>query len=514
MLRQRETFSKNSMQIRHNVYLFTIFLLLSSFTQGHARDLPEGQEVRTEVILGVDKVKRLDFNPHTRVEIGNPQILNYRIAPQRREITLQGLNAGNTSVIVREEGTGDIRARYLVTVTATDQSRLVQELRDKIGDVEGIEIGIKGGDVYVGGHIVVPNDIGRVAVVLEPYQRDVLILVELSPHTQRVIAQRMQEEIQNAGMRDVTVRVVNGLFWLEGVVTSNARKALAETKANALIPDQIESLARRTDSVARAQRAAMVHNFISVNPQSQPTPLPRMVKITVQFVELTRNYSRIFGFSWNPLLTGTGGEINIGRTGGGDVQSRSRGTLAATISNLFPKLASARDAGYARVIQSGVIVIKDGVTGNLSKETEIPFGLGSGDFLRAETATAGFSLEVTPQILQEEQIDLNLGIDVAASVGDPPQTTKNSVATNLMVRSSESAVVGGIAVNKTSTDYDKDPPFGTPSFEESTPLFSFLRSKAHRSERSQFVVFITPEIIQSASEGTAEVMQKFRQRGR
>lgn len=497
--------------------ILSILTLFFWVTPTMSQDIPEEQEREIEVVLGVDKIERLDFTPHTRVEIGNPQVLDYRIAPQRREVILQGLNTGNTSVTIRQDGTGDIRARYLVSVVATDQSRVVQELRDLLGDIEGLEIGIKGDFVFVGGNIVVPNDIGRVVVILDNFP-EVLRLVELSPQSQRIIAERMQDEIQDSGLRDVTVRIVNGLFWLEGVVRSNEHRALAERIANAYIPDQIESLARRADAVQAARGRDIIQNFIAVNPEAVPSPIPQLVKISAQFVELTRNYNRIFGFSWTPLMTGTGGEINIGRTGQGDVQTRSSGTLAATISNLFPKLASAKDAGYARVLQSGVVVIKEGVEGRISKTTETPFSLGTGEFTRAEAASAGFNLVVTPQILQDEQVDLNMGVTVSATTaGDPPETTSNEIATNLIVRSNESAVVGGVAINSTATDYDKDPPFGVAQFDPNAggvPLFSFLRSKAYRTNRSQFVVFVTPEIIQSASEGTEEIKQKFRRRGR
>ena len=49
-------------------------------------------------------------------------------------------------------------------------------------------------------------------------------LYELSPHTQRVIAKKMQSEINRAGMKDVTIRIINKVFWLEGVVSSEAEK--------------------------------------------------------------------------------------------------------------------------------------------------------------------------------------------------------------------------------------------------------------------------------------------------
>ena len=69
-------------------------------------------------------------------------------------------------------------------------------------------------------------------------------------------------------------------------------------------------------------------------------------------------------------------------------------------------------------------------------------------------------------------------------------------------------------VNKNSTDYDKDPPGGVTEIENAKPLFTFLRSKSMTSTKSQFVVFITPEIVDSAAEGADEIKRKFRRRRR
>ena len=92
---------------------------------------------------------------------------------------------------------------------------------------------------------------------------------------------------------------------------------------------------------------------------------------------------------------------------------------------------------------------------------------------------------------------------------------ENKIETTLVVKSKDTAVVGGVVINKSSNDFDRDPPFGAPKFDEeqqNLPLFSFLRSKAYVSNRSQFVFFVTPELIESASDGSEEIKRKFRQR--
>ena len=469
-------------------------------------------EKAVEVILGIDKIEQLDFAPDTRIQIGNESVLRTTLIPQRREVILQGLRAGKTSVVIRDS-VGNIKARFLVTVTATSQSKIVQELRDFIGDVEGIEIGIKSGVVYVGGKIVVPEDIGRVVTIIKQNKfSNVLFLVEVSRQTQELIAQKMQEEIQRNQLKDVTVRLVNGLFWLEGIVASEAEKNLAEQIAKAFFPAQLPSLAERTDAVKTAVKAP-IQNFIVINQKKPPPSVPKLVKVTAQFVELNKNYSKIFGFRWEPSLTANEGGIQIGRTVGGEVRTRTQGSLEATISNLFPKLSSAKSAGYARIVQSGVIFIKDKTEGTINKTEDIPFSLGSGEFTKSEKAQAGFTLRVKPTLLPEDKIDLNMGIDIKASSGDPPRTLTNSISTAIIIKSKESAVVGGVVVGSNNRDFDK-PSGNEEAPEGSTPLFSFIRSKNLTTSKSQFVVFVTPEIVESAAEGAAEIRRKFRYRGR
>lgn len=78
-------------------------------------------------------------------------------------------------------------------------------------------------------------------------------------------------------------------------------------------------------------------------------------------------------------------------------------------------------------------------------------------------------------------------------------------------------MIGGISINKSTTNYDKDVPGGTGDTavdaESGSALFNFLRSKSITKSKEQFVVFITPEIIGSASEGTESIKRKFRKRG-
>ena len=100
------------------------------------------------------------------------------------------------------------------------------------------------------------------------------------------------------------------------------------------------------------------------------------------------------------------------------------------------------------------------------------------------------------------------------------RVTSNEIKTNLTVKSKDSAVIGGIMQSNSATNYDKnDPDSGAEATTDSdsgqaASLFNLLRSKSYTTQKSQFVVFITPEILDSASKGTEEIRKKFRKRER
>ena len=69
----------------------------------------------------------------------NESLLGLIVSPAKREITFRGAKQGKTSVTIRDAA-GDIRDKFIVDITATGVSGKVMELRQLIGEVEGIDI--------------------------------------------------------------------------------------------------------------------------------------------------------------------------------------------------------------------------------------------------------------------------------------------------------------------------------------------------------------------------------------
>ncbi len=473
-----------------------------------------------EVAMGIDVIEKIEFDFSTKITIGNEALLRIIAIPSKRELVFKGLKPGRTNVTIRDT-VGDVRLQYTVVVTATGKSNVVSELRELIGDVEGLEIGIRGGKVVVGGEIVVPDDIGRVSQVLASYP-EVLTLIELSPQTQRVIARKMTDELSKNNLKDVTVRIVNKTYWLEGVVSNKEKKGLAVTIAKAYLPPKIVNLSAGSNRYSTPNSDEII-DFIAINEKKEPQPTPKMIKITSQFVELSKSYNKVFAFKWAPLMGEDNSQISFGQTASGNITGRqSQGTLSATISNLFPKLNAAKSAGYARTIQSGMVIVREGFKegGRISKRTSIPYALGTGDFTKASSAEIGLDLDVKPKLLEQEKLELGIVLNVSVQIPSgsaAPVTTTNSINTNVVLKSKESAAIGGIVQNTSTTDYDNTgndpaPISATAGQSPASPLFRLYRSKSYSTNKSQYVIFVTPEIIESAAAGTEEIRKKFRRR--
>ena len=491
------------------------------------RDETEGLADKRRILLstGEDRAVDLDFEVNAGaagISIGNPQVVATTLVKigEQRQLVFKPLKAGETNVTIRDAD-GTLRLIFSVRVTGTNLLRVAGEVRTLLRDIEGIDIRIVGPKVIIEGEVLVPADFGRMIQVLRDptYDKLVLNLVSLSPLALSVLAKRIQDDIQTFA-QNVKTRVVNGKIFLEGSVDNADQANRAKRVAELYLPElrPASPLENAPEGVLRLPPnvTGLVQNFIVVNPPP-PKRLERLVKITVNFVELSKDYNRVFGFKWQPGFSADP-TIQIGNNQSGQVGA-TQASFTGTLSSLFPKLESAQKAGYARVLKTGTLIVRSGQPARLNEQTEFPFLVqqGNGQVAAAKQGV-GLVLAVTPQVIGQNddvQLDLNMNqINLVgrAPSGSAPITSTHAVETKLYIRSGESAAVAAVSSSDVGTDFNKDDPrpgvfqdTGTPG-----PLFTLMRSKAYRKKKSQFVIFVTPQIIENASEGTDDLKKNYR----
>src|SRR5205085_2398181 len=109
---------------------------------------------------------------------------------------------------------------------------------------------------------------------------------------------------------------------------------------------------------------------------------------------------------------------------------------------------------------------------------------------------------------KSDSVGLTITFSLKSLVGQTekgPLISNSTIQTKVTVRSSQSAAIGGLVGNDASTAYNR-----LPKGVSENPILSLYASKQFQHNQSQFVVFITPVIMNSASEGSDEIKKKFR----
>jgi pilus assembly protein CpaC len=491
-------------------------------------DLTDGEADKRRILLatGEDRTVDLDFEPRSAgpdgIAIGNPTIVSTTLVRMgdTRQIVFKPLKAGETTVTVRDSD-GMLRLIFQVRVTGTSLLRMASDIRSLLRDVEGIDIRIVGPKVVIEGEVLVPADYGRLVTVLQDssYKGNVMNLATLSPYALQLLAKKIQEDV-NTFAQNVRTRVVNGFIFLEGTVDNADHAKRALDIAYFYLPElrPVNPMENDPSGVQRVPPRQPIKNFIVINPPP-PKKQEKLVRVTVHFVELAKDYNRAFGFKWEPGFS-SDPQIGFGATQAGGVSS-NQFSFSGTISSLIPKLNSLQTAGYARILKTGTLIVRSGQPAKLNEQTEIPFPVsGPNGQVSIQKSGVGLILAVTPLILgQSDDIQLDVNMKqtnlVSFDKSGGAITSNHDVETKLYVKSKESAAVAGVTSSDIGTNFNKDDP-ASGSFQSGEgggnvqPLFSLMRSKKYHKKKSQFVIFITPEIVENASDGTEDLKKNFR----
>jgi pilus assembly protein CpaC len=468
------------------------------------------EETRTSTV-GVQDILNFEFSPRSGMP-GSTKILSVEANPNNsKQIIVTPIAAGTTSLTILDIQ-GKIRYKYTYNVTANDMSQKVTAIRELLKDIEGITVRVVDNRIVVDGELIVPRDYDRIYKVIDAYKADgVLDLVNLSRLSMEAIAKKMQEEInKEPGGVNITVRLANETFFLLGTVDNTADRDRAELIAKTYLPDKMSSAGQGAGVLTslRSSDRPPIQNLI-ITSEAPPAPAPKMVRVTVHFVEIGKEFLKSSYFKWSPLMQ-EGSGLRFGQSStGGITTSGGGGSFTGTISNLLPKIQAGSNGGFARILYSTVGLGLDGETIEIKRTDQIPVIETINGVPNTTQKDAGVSVNIKPSISGEDKVKMEntITIDALSGAGGSSggiRKATSRISNQLIVRSGDSAVIGGLVSNDTAKDVDKDPEAAGAG----SPLFTLLRSKAFRNKKTQFVIFISPKIISDAGAETMDIKTK------
>ena len=493
----------------------------SEYAQAQAVAEPEGSELITDptadvdptkqkylpLYIGIETQEKLAYLPDGATFKGDfKKVTDVSVARQLSTLLFTPKKEGVATLTVYD-ASGKKIFEFRIDVKKSNLTKVAREIRALLSDIEGIQIKIINNRVVVDGMVLLPQDMSRIHSVVKQYDGQASNIVRISPQAQRKIAQMIENDIRNP---EITVRAINEKFILEGVANDKDEKDKAEIIAKTYVPDIIVDEATADGKISKIKRDLVI-NLITIKPGAPPEP-GKIIQLVIHFVELNKNYQKGFSFSWMPGIKEDRSSIDFG-SGAGDKGQGLVSTVAGTINNLLPKLNWAKTHGHARILQSSSLLVMDGQKGDLRSTVRLPYQVVNANNVPSTNfEEAGLISSITPQIInaRSDNIKLSLEFSMKNLLGltdKGPMVSNSSLQTQIVVRSGQSAAVGGLISNTTGTDYNKLPK-GAPD----QPILSLYASKSFQRNQSQFVVFVTPIIKSSASAGAEKIKKKFRLR--
>jgi pilus assembly protein CpaC len=466
------------------------------------------REKSLPLFVGIEQTEQLVYIPTGAKFKGDfKKVTKLSIERATDTLKFNPIKAGFATLQIYDEKDRKIY-EFRLDVQRNDHAKVAQEIRSLLSDIEGITIKIINNRVVVDGQVLLPREMNRIISVVSQYGDKVASsLVTLSPIAQKKIAQAIYNDIN---LPEVEVRAINDKFILQGTVESKAESDRCEAIAQMYVPDIVKTTGEKEGTIV-ALKKTFVLNLLQIKAAAPREP-GKIIQMVIHYVELNKNFQKSFKFQFTPTLTDNSG-ISFSQ----DSRAPSSGiisTLTGVVSGLLPKLNWAKQYGHARVLQSSSLIVLDGQKGDLKNTTSIPYITANQTTGQPITnfTDAGMTTSITPTILNPRSDSIRLQIDFSMKslVGNTdagPMISNSSMTTVVVVRSGQSAAIGGLIANSTSTDYNK-----LPKSAATDPIISLYASKAFQRDQSQFVVFVTPSIKASASQGAEKIKEKFRLR--
>ena len=431
----------------------------------------------------------------------NRNVVKISLARELKKIRFEPIAVGKTNFILRDSK-GTKIVDYIVIVRKSDLNSVAVQIKSLLADIEGINIKVVNNKIIVDGEILLPRDMNRIINVVNQFPDAAASIVTMSPLAQKKIAEQIEKDVGNP---EIHCRAVNEKFLLEGVATSESEKQKAEIIAKTYVPDVVVETGEKTGDIKKRKIDSVI-NLLSVKPGPEPQP-GKTIKLVVHYVELQKDYERSFRFQFTPSI---GDDSSLQLSTGGAAGNGVTSAITATISNLLPKLNWAKSHGHARILKSTTIIVQDGNPGIIKSTTNIPYTTQN-NYGQVSTAfaEAGINTNILPTIInpKSDSVSMTITFELKNFLGDSgkgPIISNNTIQTKVTVRSTQSAAIGGLVGSDSSMDYNRLPS-GV-----SNPIISLYASKEFQRKQSQFVVFVTPIIMNSASEGSDAVKRKFR----
>jgi Flp pilus assembly secretin CpaC len=204
------------------------------------------KEKTIEAVAG-EKQRIIMDSPILDFGVTRPEVADCFIA-KPDELLLRTHSPGTGKVIVHLQGGERIALRIRVHVA--DVARFAEELKKKLGHIQGLNIEVVGEKILVDGRVLYLEDMDAVERVVGD-NPSIINLTSLSSRNARILSREIQHELRESGIYGVNVEVIDNTVTLVGTLGSETLVKKAERIAATYTPtfdSRLEVTAERPEA--------------------------------------------------------------------------------------------------------------------------------------------------------------------------------------------------------------------------------------------------------------------------
>lgn len=236
--------------------------------------------------------------------------------------------------------------------------------------------------------------------------------------------------------------------------------------------------------------------------------LEPMVRMQVRMIEFRRSALESLGIDWTPDVAARvgaaiGDAVDAGGVPGTGMVRTVFGRDAVAEAGLMAQLRSRLDlmfaSGDATVLAEPVLSCASGATASFLAGGEVPYPIvDDGGTSRIQFKEYGVRLEVSPRIDRTGRVrtlvDTEISqLDAATSIGGTPGLLTRRARTDVHVQSGDTVVISGLLTHERGGEVE-----GLPGIARVPVLGRLFRSRRRRQATTELVIFVTPEVIDTA----------------
>jgi pilus assembly protein CpaC len=435
----------------------------------------------------------------TRVAVGDGRIAGV-VPVGTQQLIVNAKSPGHTTLLVWANGG---RREFDVTVTEQTLDDLAMMLRDTIGDA-GVTVEPIGRAIVVRGVAADQSRLGRITDVLGRFalyaknqKYDIVNAVTVAQPLGALQADIARE----TGARDVRVDYDNkGNVMVSGRVRDRAAAETVLQRVRAIAGANLGVDGKLVDRLV-LDTMQQVHTHVYIL-EVDKTALSQ-IGIRLQSASVDPSGKVTYGDPFfpsfdNPGTTGPNGESG-GVTATGQAFNIARGRFIRA-AFLAPTIDALLRNGNARVLSSPDLVAMPGSEAKFLVGGEVPYIVSSGlGQVSVQFKEYGVRLNVIPTILADgavesritpEVSDLDFQNGIVANGILLPSFKTSRITTDVVTKSGESIVMGGLLRRQETRNVDKIPGLG-----DIPILGKLFRSTRYQKQETDVVFVMTPEVI-------------------